>query len=71
MPEYIVYLSTTAHTFVTVEAEDQGDAIDKIADAEMPELCAQCSGWETNLELSHAWETSGVILPDGSYADAR
>jgi hypothetical protein len=63
MAKFTVYLTTTASTSVEVEAETADEAIDKVYDADMPTLCAQCSGWgsDRGLELSDAWEMSEVI----------
>lgn len=73
MAKYIVHLWTTAQTSVEVEADDRDAAIDLAIGADMPRICAQCSGWgqSQNLEISDMWDTSGVTEPDGSYWDAR
>lgn len=73
MAKYIVHLMTMAHTSVEVEADDRDEAIDQALGADMPRICAQCSGWGSgqNLEISDAWDASGVTEPDGSYWNAR
>jgi hypothetical protein len=63
MPKYNVHLNTGAFTVVTVEAEDKEAAIEAAYEAELPTICAQCSGWgrDWNLELGDDWETSDDI----------
>ena len=58
MPKYRVHLQTIAMTTVEVEADSKEDAYDKALDADMPGICAQCSGWgrDTNLELGDQWD---------------
>jgi hypothetical protein len=58
-PTYTVFLTTTASTCITVEAEDEETAIDK-AYNKLPYICAQCSGWgkDVGIELSGEWEVA-------------
>jgi hypothetical protein len=68
MAKYIVYLTTVASTSVEVEAEDSEDAAEKAGSADMPTICAQCSGWGrdgTYLELGDVWEISGTEEKQG------
>ena len=72
MAEYIVHLKTSAFTNVKVEADTVSEAIDKAVDAEMPTLCAHCSGWnewDPPLELNEEWEVDIVTAPDGTATD--
>jgi hypothetical protein len=59
MPKYRVYLQTVASTVVTVEAEDKDEAYDKALEVDLPDLCAQCSGWgrDIGIDLAGVWET--------------
>jgi hypothetical protein len=62
--KYDVYLTTTASTSVQVEAESEDEARDKAYNAEMPSICAQCSGWGRegkSLELGDEWTVSDVM----------
>lgn len=60
MAKYRVHLKTYASTSVTVEADDESDAIDKAYDESLPTICAHCAGWgkEYSLELGDEWEPS-------------
>jgi hypothetical protein len=68
MPLFQVVFKTYAFTSVEVEAEDEADAFDKTEQAEMPTLCAQCSGWgrgnQPAVELSDVWETDNAYRID-------
>lgn len=47
MPLYSVQFNTTAYSVITVESEDETDALEKAADQffeNQPGLCHQCSG---------------------------
>jgi len=68
MAKFTVYLTATASTSIEVEAGSPDEAIDKAYGADMPTICAQCSGWgrDTSLELSDVWEVSEVCDADGS-----
>ena len=62
--KYDVYLTTTATTHVQIEAESEDEARDKAYDAEMPDICAQCSSWgppDKSLELGDEWTVSDVM----------
>jgi hypothetical protein len=73
MAKYIVYLTTTASTSVGVEADDADAAVDAAESADMPTLCAQCSGWgqDYSLELSDVWEMSEVTDESGDVVMQR
>jgi hypothetical protein len=62
MAKYLVDLTATASTTITVEADNPDDAADKAYAAGTPTLCAQCSGWNNppGVELSGDWEVAGV-----------
>ena len=44
MPKFRVMIPAFASAEVDVEAEDADDAVEKAVDAELPYLCARCSG---------------------------
>lgn len=62
MPEYTVYLTQTASTAVTVDAEDYDSAVDEAFQDAPASLCAQCSGWgrSAGVELAGDWEVFEV-----------
>jgi hypothetical protein len=68
MAKYTVYLTATASTSVEVDAEDRDDAIEKALSANMPTICAQCSGWgrEYSLEIADNWDFSEVEDQNGN-----
>ncbi len=45
MAKYNVSFHTGASSMVSVEADDEEEAIDKAYDELPSEVCAQCSGW--------------------------
>lgn len=65
MPTYQVVLKTGAWFYKTVEAEDEEAAIE-VAYDDVPQLCAQCTGWgddSATLELGEEWEVDTVEVP--------
>lgn len=50
---YKVYLSAPTECWVTVEAEDPDDALEKLR---FPSICGQCSGWGSNYTLDISWD---------------
>lgn len=60
---FTVYLSTGAHTVVTVMATDAEQAAEFAYQDDLPTICAQCSGWgrDVNLELGDDWEVTEVV----------
>ncbi len=60
MTKFRVYYTTTASSFIEVEADDADEAR-VVADDEWfrPSICAQCSGWgqsDAGIELGDDWE---------------
>lgn len=66
MARYRVTLQTNAFAYVVVDADSPEAAEEAAMDAELPMLCAQCSGWgqRYDLELSDEWEPETVELDD-------
>ena len=58
MAVYDVYFEAVASTHIRVEADSKEDAIDLAYEKDMPDICAQCSGWGNppGIELSDVWE---------------
>ena len=69
MSKYRVPIQTLVTAYVTVEAEDETEAIDKAFD-KVPYLCAQCSGWgqEHSMDLGE-WGTDGFTVQELTEAD--
>ena len=61
MAKYEVCLTTTASTIVTVEAEDEAEAIDLALTEGGPGVCAQCAGW------GRSSSNSGIELGDWDF----
>jgi endogenous inhibitor of DNA gyrase (YacG/DUF329 family) len=70
MPQYRVPIQTLATAYVTVEAEDETDAIEKSAEVHVS-IRAQCSGWGQaySLDLGE-WTSEGFTVQDITEADA-
>lgn len=65
MTKYHVGFTGWASFGVTVEAEDEDDAVDKAYDY-APQVCALCSGYGKPwyLEISDDWEPDGVEVDE-------
>lgn len=62
MTKYRVILETGASVSVTVEANDEEEAIERAFEDAPSEVCAQCSGWGKNWNLDLAeWATPHEI----------
>lgn len=57
MPKYRVTYETRAWFYIDIEAKDEDAAIEA-GYTEVPDICAQCSGWgqKYELELGNEWE---------------
>ena len=69
MTTYNVYLRTYAHTVVTVEADNEDDALEAAITGDLPTICAHCTGYGSshNLELCDEWEPAvGADEPDSA-----
>lgn len=66
MTTYRVYLQQMAGTAVTVEADDEDQAIDKAYDNAPSGLCAQCAGFgqSPGIDLSGDWQLDEVTVVD-------
>lgn len=51
MPKYRVNFQTVASMSITVEADNEGDAIDKAYEGIPSGVCTQCGGWDQNWSL--------------------
>ena len=73
MPTYKVHLRQTVSCAVTVEAEDEEDAIEHAVQAAPTALCASCSGWgeRWSMDLSGEWETDRLPGTDDTSAIER
>lgn len=68
LPKYEVDMSGWASFGVTVEADNEEEALDKSYEY-TPSICAQCSGWGQPwyLEISDDWESDeGPRLIEGT-----
>jgi hypothetical protein len=68
MPKYRVHMSATATQTVTVEADNEEQAIERAHDEGTTSVCAQCSGWgkQWSLDLDEFEVDEDVTLPDGT-----
>ena len=59
MAKYRVILQTVAETVIEVEADSKEDAYGQAMNEPTPTICAQCSGWGSDQNLSvnsDAWD---------------
>lgn len=58
MPKYRLIYETKAWFYIDIEAKDEDTAVEE-GYQEIPEICAQCSGWgrSYSLELGDEWES--------------
>jgi len=77
MAEYKIPFKTGAFTWVTVEADNYDDAVDKAFVEGMPGVCAQCAGWgnyaaHSGVELGDEWEADETYYEvDGEYVQVK
>ncbi len=51
MAKYDVSMTTCAYAIVTVEADNEDDAMERALEEGPTSICAQCSGWGANWSL--------------------
>lgn len=70
MTRYRVPIQTLITAYVTVEADDPTDALDKAFDGRTPSLCAQCSGRGQSYSMDLGeWGVDGFKVEDLSEDD--
>lgn len=68
MPKYTVQLSRVDSITVVVTADDAHDAIDTACDA-VPDICAQCAGWNAPWSIAVGDELEPEAVTDAAGAD--
>lgn len=72
MPKYRVTMSATINQSITIEADNEDDAIDRAYEEAPGDLCAHCAGWgqSWSRDLGEFEVDEDVTLPDGTVITA-
>lgn len=72
MSKFRVHLVRVDSTSVVVEADDEDAALEAAFEKELPNLCAQCTGWGHSIAVDEGeWTTASDLWPDEKAPDVE